>query len=346
MSGNANTTLTIVFGGKTAKVKVLATALAHLQNWYEAQEVFTSGEGPYEAVLDVSPAFAANLAALISADDVLSEVKTLLRLLHNFEERAADGLAPKTILAIALMADVFGLAQSWVDWVHGCASSHVDLLAAKAEGATPVEASEYEVLLLASATAKWQATFFRVAAVLVANSTVETTEAGTRRLKPTGEDTGVVLGHICGDAVAGGLLEVREAVLRAVLAEADEGAASYEAKRARGDEGLCCLACIGARCGALTGCLADLGLWPSKKPEEVDGAALKGLQARMEGMAEGKELSGRVAPHAGVCEEHTGGVGGTNLFSIEDVAYSMWADIAERIKDEIFESRMNSLLFG
>jgi hypothetical protein len=32
---------------------------------------------------------------------LLSEAKTLLRLLHDFGERAGDGLAPKSVLAIA-----------------------------------------------------------------------------------------------------------------------------------------------------------------------------------------------------------------------------------------------------
>ena len=327
MPGEADIKVKIVYGTKIFSVRVKSYALLPMEKWYNTakQDVFDKTDGPYNVILDVSNTIPA-LPVTWTADEAVDAIKFLLRVFHEPVKKGIHGLPMKDIILVHHMDSVLGLTEPYRDWMKAGIKAHAENLDARVASSPPIDASEWELTLLAAQTIGDDEQYRHIATSLVRSSVLSVSVSGKPVLKPTGQ--GLITGAVCGVVAADGLVEVRDEALRFLIGTANHGVAKYQRSR---HDSAACRACIGARLAVLMGALGDLNLWPAKKPEDLKGVSLWDLQQRMEGMGAGVGLSERVAKYANVCSARAHKVAESNLFSVTDVACDMWQGIHTRI---------------
>jgi hypothetical protein len=329
---NADTTLTIVYGTKLAKIRVDSSKLFPMEKWYgSVKNVFAKAKakGDNEVTLDVTGSIPI-LPVAWTEDDALSAIKFVIRVMHEPIKKGDVGLGIKHILLVHHMDSILGLNKNYRRWMEKSIDPYARDLTGRIELGIPISAQDWEQTLLVCHTLKYRQWYQYVAGALVRSATLAETAAGKPVLKTTGD--GLIDGQICGEPTTDALVEVRDGLLRFIIGTANHGVTKYQRSRV---SSAACRKCIGDRLGALMGAAGDLGLWPGKKPADLKGASLYQLQKRMEEMAAGVNLSPRVQKFEGKCSAKAHKVPGSNLFSIEDVACDMFDGIQKRIELDV-----------
>lgn len=343
------TTLAIRYGTKVSKIRVDSSKLFPMEKWYGSVvkdlNVFgksnghTDGQHMYNLTLDLTGSIPP-LPVSFDDDEVIAAVKFLLRVMHTDTKKGDVGLGIKHILLVHHMNSVLGLNPPYRNWMEKSVDPYARDLFHRIECGIPISAPDWETTLLACQTIQYREGYVYVAAALIRSSTLTHTSTGKPVLQPTGD--GLVEGKICGELAVDALVRIRDTLPQHVISTADAGVAKYRKSRV---SSAACRLCIGARTGALMGAVADLGVWPGKKPDDLKGVSLWGLQSRMGEMGDGIACSERVAKYGGTCCGPAHATESDNLFSIQDVAYDIWSEVQEMTQGEVWNHGFMQELF-
>lgn len=345
MAPNADTILTIIMGTETVRVKYDSKKLDVLEKWFATtKDAFKPGtKKPYEATIDLNGKLPLVLAFVWTDLEVVEAVKALLRMMTDPAKKGPESLDMKNILLVSLMNEtVLGLPASWNKWIQDCARFEGKKITDRASAGEPVDAAEYELAFYTYIRLGYRNEFAVFAAALIFSATVVNTP-GCKRLKPTG--AGVVDGSLCGAVAAEGLYDAWRELARHVISSVHNGITRWNHSMFKGGES--CRKCIRNRCGALMEAMRDLGLWPHKEPEDLEGKSLLAFQKAMRDAGNGVNISEKVAKYAGWCRvpDHADLTDGDNLFAIDDVSFETWDGVAGKAHLEVLAAPASRFLW-